>query len=136
VYKGIIASNDDEKAIELPGGGVAIGIGCVTDFEPIIALYFNKPCDKELKYLTGSTLIIIEDNGDVFEFGVMESGEVLTSKIFDSYAWGSGVSFALAALDCGKDAVGAVKIAIGRDMYSGGTIRSINIKTLERKIHD
>lgn len=38
------------------------------------------------------------------------------------WAWGSGMDFAIAALACGKDAVGAVEIACRFDIHSGGEV--------------
>lgn len=44
----------------------------------------------------------------------------------DKYiAIGSGAEFAIAAMDCGKSAVDAVKIASRRDPHTGGKIRTV-----------
>lgn len=43
-------------------------------------------------------------------------------------AIGSGSPFAMAAILCGKDAIGAVKVAIKLDQNSGGKVQSIKIK--------
>jgi hypothetical protein len=44
------------------------------------------------------------------------------------YAIGSGAEFALAAMDAGVSAVRAVKIAIGRDLWSGGKVTAVRLK--------
>lgn len=43
------------------------------------------------------------------------------------WAAGTGEQYALAAMRCGKDAIGAVEIAMQMDIYSGGEVESINI---------
>jgi hypothetical protein len=51
-------------------------------------------------------------------------------KIRDKYsAIGSGAPYALAAMDAGADVHQALKIAIKRDVYSGGRIRSVAIRS-------
>ena len=42
-------------------------------------------------------------------------------------AFGSGGEFALAAMSMGYNAIGAVRVASGLDLYTGGTIRSIQV---------
>ena len=56
---------------------------------------------------------------------VFPSDEELQTEIDPGFiAGGTGWEIALGALDAGKTAVEAVKIAIGRDVYSGGEIQS------------
>lgn len=55
----------------------------------------------------GSTLWLVEELG--YPVAVEE----------DYFAIGSGASFALAAMDCGKSAREAVRVACKRDCYSG-----------------
>ena len=43
-------------------------------------------------------------------------------------AIGSGAAFAIAAMDCGKNAIEAVRIAKRRDISTGGRIRTIKTK--------
>lgn len=42
-------------------------------------------------------------------------------------AIGSGSSIALTAMDCGKNAIEAVKLAIKRDPYTGGKVRHVEV---------
>jgi hypothetical protein len=44
------------------------------------------------------------------------------------YAIGSGGEFALAAMDAGAGAVEAVRIAIGRDLWSGGKVTYVRLR--------
>lgn len=43
------------------------------------------------------------------------------------YAVGSGAPYALGAMDAGADAIAAAKIAIKRDVNSGGKVRSVKL---------
>ena len=56
-------------------------------------------------------------------------GKLLRQKQDLSICWacGTGGDFALAAMDMGASAEGAVRIAIGRDVYSGGEIKTIKV---------
>ena len=56
------------------------------------------------------------------------TGETLTSYLEYSESAGSGQDHAITALDCGKTAVEAVKLAIKRDNCSGGKVRTFKIK--------
>jgi ATP-dependent protease HslVU (ClpYQ) peptidase subunit len=58
------------------------------------------------------------------------SDEKLTKQKHDvnePWACGTGGDFALGALDMGATAEEAVKIAIGRDIYSGGEVKTVRI---------
>lgn len=52
-----------------------------------------------------------------------QDGLPITSKLNHNQSAGSGEMYAIAAMDCGCGAVEAVKIAIGRDIYSGGKVK-------------
>lgn len=63
-----------------------------------------------------------DDNGDVFE-------DLVTAD--EVYAIGSGMEFAMAAMDSGLSAKQAVKVAKKRDPYTGGKVRTFNVETME-----
>ena len=44
----------------------------------------------------------------------------------EPWAYGSGGDFAIAAMDFGEDARGAVRYAATRDLYTGGVVQSFN----------
>lgn len=56
-----------------------------------------------------------------------EDGFPITTKLKHSQSAGSGGDYALAAMDCGCGAVEAVKVAIGRDVYSGGKVNVFKV---------
>lgn len=52
-----------------------------------------------------------------------DDGAPSAFEVCFNIAAGSGEMYALSAMDCGLGAVEAVKIAIGRDVYSGGEVK-------------
>jgi hypothetical protein len=62
-------------------------------------------------------------------YGVYEKdGKLCKFTLTYNDADGSGYAFALAAMDFGCDARGAVKYAMTRDIYTGGRIKVIDVK--------
>lgn len=54
-----------------------------------------------------------------------------TSVQLDPYAMGSGGMIARTAMACGKSAIDAVHIAIGMDVYTGGTVNYFTLSSIE-----
>ena len=78
----------------------------------------------------GNKPVIVDD--DAFSAIVIKKGKCcqydkgLVPLYSEPYAAiGSGAKFAIAAMDCGKSAKDAVKIARRRDSYTGGHIHTI-----------
>lgn len=67
-----------------------------------------------------ANLITIE-NGEAFLHGQCEKGYWKTKCTSDDHI-GSGRRYAAAAINCGKNAIESVEIAIKRDIYSSGQI--------------
>lgn len=125
VTRGSLIDHDDyEKLIHRQGHRFLLtGSGC--DFEALLDEFFGvKLGDKPLE---ASGLVV--SNGRLCQIGHdAESGfwmdEVWAERPF---ATGSGRDFALAAMDMGATAKEAVEIAAKRDVYTGGTIRTLTI---------
>lgn len=96
--------------------------GAVDEMQALVDAYFGKaaPC------VNGAHGFAV-DAGQVFYVGICEDGGYFKSPISSSSAFGSGRSFAMGAMDAGATAKEAVKVAIGRDIYSGGRIRVYKI---------
>ncbi len=60
----------------------------------------------------------------LFEYDVYCRGEQILEEYF---AAGSGAKCALTAMDCGKSAIEAVRLAARRDPYTGGRIVSMSL---------
>lgn len=79
------------------------------------------------------------DDLDVDAF-IVQEGELLSTTFIDDhietlqmrrdhcYSIGSGSHYALGAMDCGKSAREAIKVAMKRDAYTGGKINTYRIK--------
>ena len=97
--------------------------GSLADRDELISAYYGHPVDDSLA--CGAVVI---NNEGVFAIGV-EDGKLWKNQIDnkDIFAVGSGEGFAYGAMDMGADAKQAVKVASGRDLYTGGRIRTIKI---------
>lgn len=76
-----------------------------------------------------TAIVVWADSGDVSIF----EGSRAAFKVTNDHpiAIGSGAHYALAALDAGADPVEAVKIAIKRDIYSGGDVQMLEFHRTE-----
>ncbi len=125
VTRGSLIDHDDfEKLIHRNGHRFLMtGSGC--DFSALIDEYLGlKLGDKPLE---AHGLVVT--NGKLYQIGRdAESGfwvdDVWAERPF---AIGSGRDFALAAMDMGATAKEAVELAAKRDVYTGGTIRTLII---------
>lgn len=96
--------------------------GTSADLPALLQAYFG---EEHAPAVDGSALVV--DEGQVWLVSTDKDG-LWRERITYPYALGSGTDFALAAMDCGLDAAGAVKIAIGRDPYSGGRVRKFKVQ--------
>lgn len=69
--------------------------------------------------------------GKVFLVLTEEDGRYSESPVTYNDAQGCGHTFAIAAMDHGKSAKEAVEYAITRDIYTGGKVQVIDVKTGE-----
>jgi len=124
----IIVNDNFEKSFRQDGKAL-VYCGDVGDMQHFVECVFNnKNPDRELDcqafVITSGVLHcvdVVEDNGT---FRIRE----IPLETDNYYAIGSGTRFALAYMDCGMSAVEAVSKTFTRDPFSGGKIRTINIK--------
>lgn len=98
--------------------------GAVCDEKALIAAYFGTPSP-----------LPVECSGYVVDGGkLMMIGHDDTTGIWkqdldpaNPDAMGSGAPYALAAMDMGANAEQAVRAAMRRDIYTGGTVRTVTI---------
>ncbi len=90
--------------------------GELDGFNNLVAKYFNPSAN-----LSGDASAIVIHGKDVF---LVELGpdKFTCSKAVVPMALGTGTALALGAMDAGASAREALKIAIKRDVYSGGRI--------------
>ena len=120
---GIIINDDFNKIIVREGATFAFS-GHPVDFELAIEAFLSN-------YKTENLIIggIVFYLGDVYIIGCDEE-EGFWKEKFDAntpYASGSGKTYALTAMDMGASAKEAVKMAIKRDVYSGGKIKTAKL---------
>ena len=84
--------------------------------------------DFTLPRLKRVTALFVSPKKTIFQFDG-NNWERLTKRIYPHqyYSIGSGATIAMSAMDAGASAVEAVRIAIRRDAYCGGKIRTLEI---------
>lgn len=99
--------------------------GAVCDEKALIAAYFGTPSAVPVE-CSGYAV----DGGKLMMVGHDDKTGLWKQELDPSNpdAIGSGSAYALAAMDMGANAVGAVRAAMKRDIYTGGTIRTMTIK--------
>ena len=94
--------------------------GSVADFDEFVKA--DKTAGSKCPTAEDVSVLMVRDNV-VYECGFDEDDGYWEVECSYSVALGSGGRFALAALDCGKTPIEAVKIAAQRDPFTGGEIR-------------
>lgn len=121
---GVVMDDSYQKAF-FKGDISIVYCGEVGDSEEFMDSVFNDT--NPSRYLDGEALVLYGN-----ELYCVDVSEQLLRKIplrlDHHYAIGSGTRFALAYMDCGMNAFDAVSMACKRDIYSGGKIRTLEIK--------
>ncbi|NWB08943.1 proteasome subunit beta [Pseudomonas sp. D5002] len=120
---GVIVTDDAEKS-ELVNGVRFFLAGAVCDMPALIAAYFGTPSPVAVEcsgYVLDSGRLILVGHDD--KTGIWKQDLDLSNPD----AIGCGSAYALAAMDMGTSAEGAVRVAMKRDIYTGGTIRTVII---------
>lgn len=115
---GIIMS-DSVMKMEAHNGVVFFLAGYACDFHDLINMYFSD-IKTELRIDAGG---YVYDKGIFYRIGVESCGSYYKQILIHNDSVGSGSKFALAAMDFGLNAEGAVKYAATRDIKTGGEVR-------------
>ena len=118
----IIADDSAQKMFERDGVKFWI-CGCVADETRLIDYYFG--CPKH-EFKPDANAFVL-DNGELFSIGVTDEHECWKEPIDSNYSIGSGMPWAIAALDFGCSAKEAVKYAKTRDCKTGGKVHIYKI---------
>lgn len=99
--------------------------GIESDYLELIDSYESGKVDRDLE----CTCLVVENN-KIFKVANISTSLALSKCLVDlnePSAIGSGSHIALGAMDYGASAYEAVKIAAGRDIYTGGKIRTYKL---------
>lgn len=120
---GTIVSDDCQK-LTVVGGVSFLLSGAVCDEKALIAAYFGTPSPVPVE-CSGYAV----DGGRLLMVGHDDKTGVWRQDLDPANpdAIGSGSPYALAAMDMGASAEEAVRAAMKRDIYTGGTIRTLRI---------
>lgn len=121
---GDLILTDDDCKISITNNMVIAFCGSTSDYKMLSDAIANNE-NKSGKDL-GSSALFLEsaDSCALFSCSTTSNGEFWKCSCEGfNRAIGSGGAFAITAMDTGLNAMEAVKMAIMRDIYSGGTIR-------------
>ncbi len=121
--RGGVITNNNANKLHTVNGVKFILCGNVSDYEEFLEIAVGRLLpEKELEVeglmVLDGRLYSCSINGDFWKMPIKKD---------EVYAIGSGKDFAYTAMDCGLSAKEAVKMAIKRDLYSGGRIRTIKL---------
>lgn len=108
--------------------GVFFGAGIPCDIEKLVQISSLEVFDVAYE----ADLILIDNDRNAWVITQSEHGSVYKNRLnhLDSYAIGSGMPFALAAMDMGMTAKEAVEYAKTRDSHTGGKVSVFDIETM------
>jgi len=122
---GHVASNDIDKFYE-NDDWVLFWSGAIHQKDLYINLFIAKG---EFDYEQKVWLTAYEKKTKFVYHVYVEDKKFLMDKLEWADAQGSGSCYAIGAMDAGKSAVDAVKIAMNRDCATGGKIKCLDTKT-------
>jgi ATP-dependent protease HslVU (ClpYQ) peptidase subunit len=121
---GVVTNHDAEKR-QTHNGVQFFLTGAVSDWGKLIALYFgDNQINQTSPPIDASALVV--DRGRLYQIAVDANDGFWKAPLDwnNHYAIGSGADFALTAMDMGAPASKAVEMAILRDIYSGGKVKT------------
>ncbi|MBX8534546.1 proteasome subunit beta [Pseudomonas cichorii] len=124
VRGGTIVSDSCEKCQVVDGVSFFLA-GAVCDEKALIAAYFGTPSPVPVE-CSGYAV----DGGKLLMVGHCDKTGIWKLELDPANpdAIGSGSAYALAAMDMGASAEGAVRAAMKRDIYTGGKVRTVVIR--------
>ena len=128
ITEGSLICSDSTNKLRMVGEDAWVFAGCTCDQDRFINQHQSAEPEKT-KFSIDVSAIIVTKNG-VFRAGITDDGEPFKVLTNVNTALGSGASFALAAMDFGRGADDAVRYAATRDIGTGGTVRTFDVKTM------
>lgn len=116
VSAGVIVSDDHQKMLVRDGVTFWFS-GCYADRDKMVDYYFGG----RHEFVPDANCYALDD-GRLFYCGVTDEHEFWKEPINCNHACGSGIKFALSAMDFGKSAKEAVEYAKTRDCFTGGLV--------------
>lgn len=99
--------------------------GDLDSFSDVIS-YLTDPTDfKRAPRGTGGDFLVLTGDKKLFTFKSPAKWMAIDSPF---YAVGTGMNYAMSAMDCGKTALQAVKVASKYDIYTGMGFKSFDLK--------
>ena len=121
--RGDVISTDKGIKIIKKNGVTFVCAGLSAQYGLLADMWFD---DLAVKGLECHAFVV--DKGVVYDFGLDNDGRISKERLDENLSKGSGQDWALAAMDFGCNAKDAVKYAMTRDIYTGGTVKVIKVK--------
>lgn len=117
----ILSDNCDKRSTR--DGVKFFFAGAIADRDKFIDAYFGDECDDDL-----SASAFVVDGNALYRVG-WSDGKLFKElcDLNEPVALGSGSDHAITAMDCGRSAKEAVKMAMKRDTNTGGKIRTFKL---------
>lgn len=121
---GDMISTDTANKLVVKGGAEFVMAGATAD----IPLLIDWALGEQLSGSVDACGLMVQGKS-LYMLGFSKAEGPFKAKVDmnNVYAMGSGLEYAIGAMDMGADAIQAVKIACGRDLYSGGKVRHIKV---------
>lgn len=116
----VITGRHVKKLWKLDDGRIVGFAGEVVAIHRLLTWLKDRP--SKMPNVKGATALLLQPNGKV----LMYENSCLSSPAEVPASIGTGYIAALAALDMGATSAEAVRIAMKRDVYSGGTVQVLN----------
>ena len=123
--RGDIITNDNCNKLHIVNGIKFLLTGSVCDYPEFLSIAIGESQPRDGFELDVEGLMV--KGGKLYNCAIQDKFWQTLIKREDIYAIGSGRNFAYTAMDCGLSARDAVKMAIKRDLYSGGRVRTIKL---------
>jgi ATP-dependent protease HslVU (ClpYQ) peptidase subunit len=122
--RGYLIHNDNaDKKIVSDDGSIYFLAGKSGDTED----FADEFCVGRVSSRTLDCQGIAVKDGVAFGVGTKDNGEFVAYELDCNATYGSGVDFAIAAMDFGKSAKEAVEYVKTRDIYTGGKVRTFKL---------
>jgi len=127
---GDLITDDNYNKLKRSGSAVFIFCGSPSDFEGFIKMYEGGDCIKGM-----DSAAIVFDKGSLYYVGVGDEDGFFINPMDDiPFAIGSGYRHAYTAMDMGATASVAVRMAIKRDILTGGRVRTFKIPGYAKRL--
>jgi len=135
VLEDIIVNDDIEKHVQIEDHHFWL-LGTFSEAQKMTKAYMtgnnDELCFDEEEDNTKIIILLPNKKIKIVSYYKSENEKVVMWEDYCSankWAWGSGKELAIGAMDSGLDGEKAMKVVMGRDLYTGGNIKTFDVLT-------